>query len=270
MASPWPFHKWGIYIFGSFPMAPSQVKFLMVAVDYFTKWIEAEPMVTITGERVKRFIWKKIVCRFGLPAEIVSDNGTQFASSVTARFCQDLCIKQSFTSIEHPQANGQAEAANRVILRGLRRRLEEAKGRWVEELPQVLWSYHTTPHSTTGETPFRLTYGSKAMIPVEIGEPSPRTALFEPATNEEELRANLDLLQEVREIAHIKEYAAKARVARKYGWKVIHKDFKVKDLVLRKTTLGAKKNKLTPKWEGPFRIAERVGKGAYRLEYLDG
>ncbi|RDX88963.1 Retrovirus-related Pol polyprotein, partial [Mucuna pruriens] len=256
VASPWPFHKWGIDILGPFPMAPSQVKFLMVAMDYFTKWIEAEPMATITAERVKRFIWKKIVCRFGLPAEIVSDNGTQFASSITARFCQDLDIKQSFTSVEHPQANGQAEVANRVILRGLRRRLEEAKGRWAEELPQVLWSYHTTPHSTTDETPFRLTYGSEAMIP--------------PPANEEELGTNLDLLPEVREIAHIKEYAAKARVARKYGQRVIHRDFEVKDLVLRKTTLGVEKNKLTPKWEGPFRITERVGKGAYHLEHLDG
>ncbi|RDX92961.1 hypothetical protein CR513_24841, partial [Mucuna pruriens] len=164
----------------------------------------------------------------------------------------------SFTSVEHPQANGQAEADNRVILRGLQRRLEEAKGRWAEECPQVLWSYHTTPHSTTGEMPFRLTYESDAMIPVEIGEPSPRIALFEPAVNEEELRTNLDLLQEVQEIAHIKEYAAKARVARRY------------DLVLRKATLRVEKNKLTPKWEGPFRIAESVGRGAYRLEHLDG
>ncbi|RDX84073.1 Retrovirus-related Pol polyprotein from transposon 17.6, partial [Mucuna pruriens] len=155
----------------------------------------------------------------------------------------------SFTSVEHPQANGQAEATNRVILRGLRRRLEEAKGRWAEELPQVLWSYHTTPHSTTGETPFRLTYGSKAVIPVEIGEPSPTTTLFDPTANEEELRTNLDLLQETREIAHIKEYAVKARAARKYDRRMIHRDFQEGDLVLRKITLTVEKNKLTPKWE---------------------
>ncbi|RDX78443.1 Tf2-8, partial [Mucuna pruriens] len=241
----------------------------MVAVDYFTKWVEAEPMATITVERVKCFIWKKIICRFGLPAEIVSDNGTQFASSATAKFCQELHIRQSFTSVEHPQANGQVEAANRVILRGLRRRLEEAKGRWAEELLQVLWSYHTTPHSTTGETLFRLTYGSEVVIPVEIGEPSPKTALFEPTANEDELRANLDLLQEIREIAHIKEYAVKTRVARKYDRRVVYRDFQEGDLVLRKATLGAEKNKLTPKWEGPFKIAEKVGRGAYRLEHLD-
>ncbi|RDY08897.1 Pro-Pol polyprotein, partial [Mucuna pruriens] len=211
VTSPWPFFKWGVDILGPFPPAPGQVRFLIVAVDYFTKWVEAKPVATITAEKVKKFYWKKIICRFGIPAEIVSDNGTQFASKGTADFCKGLKIKQVFTSVEHLQSNGQAEAANKIILRGLRKRLEEAKGRWAEELPQVLWSYHTTPHSTTNETPFRLTFGIEAMILVEIGEPSPRTALFEPSRNEEELRANLDLVQEAREIAHVKEYAIKAR-----------------------------------------------------------
>ncbi|MCI70317.1 gag-pol polyprotein, partial [Trifolium medium] len=68
-----------------------------------------------------------------------------------------------------------AEAANRVILRGLRRKLDENKKKWVEELHNVLWAYRTTPHSTTGENPFRLAYRTEAVIPVEIGEPSRRT-----------------------------------------------------------------------------------------------
>ncbi|RDY08814.1 Tf2-8, partial [Mucuna pruriens] len=151
------------------------MKYLTVVVDYFTKWIEAEPVTTISAERIKPFYWKKIICRFGLLAEIVSDNGTQFASWSTANFCTQLKIKQLFTSMEHPQSNGQAEVANKIILRGLRRHLGEAKGRWVEELPQVLWSYHTTPHSSTKETPFRLTYDMEAVVPMEIGEPSPLT-----------------------------------------------------------------------------------------------
>ncbi|RDY14220.1 pol, partial [Mucuna pruriens] len=267
--SPWPFFKWGVDILGPFPPAPGQVKFLIVAFDYFTKWIEAEPVATITAERVKKFYWKKIVCRFGIPAEIVSDNGTQFASKATAEFCQGLKIKQVFTSVEHPQSNGQAEAANKVILRGLRKRLEEAKGRWAEELHQVLWSYHTTPHSSTNETPFRLTFGTEAMIPVEIGEPSPRMTQFEPNRNEEELRANLDLIQEVREIAHIREYAVKTRAARRYNQRVVPRSFKTGDLVLKKVTMTTNKNKLTPPWEGPFRIINETGQGAYKLESLE-
>ncbi|RDX58231.1 Pro-Pol polyprotein, partial [Mucuna pruriens] len=204
IVSPWPFNKWGVDILGPFPMAPEQLKFLVVAVDYFTKWVEAEPVGTITVERVRRFLWKKIVCRFGLPAEI-------FSSRITTNFCKELGIRQSFTSVEHPQSKGQAEAANKVILRGLCKRLEEAKGRWAEELPQ-----------------------------------------------------------EVREIAHIQEYAAKARVTSRYDKRVIPCKYHPQDLVLRKVTRSSNSNKLTPNWEGPFRVIEEVGRGAYRLEHLDG
>ncbi|RDY08230.1 Tf2-9, partial [Mucuna pruriens] len=260
----------GVDILGPFPLAPGQIKFLIVAVDYFTKWIEAEPVVVISVEKVKKFLWKKIICRFSLPTIIVSDNGTQFASKTTAEFCQGLGIKQVFTSVVHPQTNGQAEATNKVILRGLRRRLEEAKGWWVEELPQVLWSYHTTPHSATNETPLRLAFGTKAVIPVEIGEPPLQTKLFEPKANEGKLRANLDMIQEVREAAHIREFAIKARVAKLYNQKVIPRNFKPQDLVLRRTVHKAESNKLMPKWEGPFRVRKEVGRGAYKLETLKG
>ncbi|RDX71284.1 Tf2-8, partial [Mucuna pruriens] len=246
------------------------VKFLIVAIDYFTKWVEAEPVATISSERIKHFFWKKIICRFDIPAEIVSDNGTQFASRMTAEFCKRLRIKQLFTSVEHPQSNGQVEVANKVILRGLWKRLEEVKGRRTEELPQILWSYHTTPHSTTNETPFHLTFGTEAVIPINIEESSPRTALFQPSGNEEELRANLDMLQEIREIAHVTEYAVKARAARRYDKGIVPRNFKPQDLVLRRITQKAENIKLTPIWEGPFRILEEVGWGVYRLENLDG
>ncbi|RDX74023.1 hypothetical protein CR513_46272, partial [Mucuna pruriens] len=259
VASPWPFCKWGIDILGPFPMEPGQIKFLILAMDYFTKWVETESVATISAERVKRFLWKKIACRFGIPTEIVFDNGTQFAFHVTAEFCEGLRIKQIFTSVEHPQSKDQAEAANKVILKGLQKRLEE-----------VLWSYHTTPHSTTNEIPFRLTFGTEAVIPVEIGEPSARTTLFEQSKNEDELRANLDLLQELRETAHIREYAVKARVARSYNRRVVLHNFRPQDLVLRKVIQKAENNKLTPSWEGPFRVKEEVGRGAYRLESLGG
>ncbi|RDX66974.1 hypothetical protein CR513_54197, partial [Mucuna pruriens] len=123
---PWPFYMWGVDILGPFPLAVGQVKFLLVDVDYFTKWIKVKAITTISAER----------------------------------------------------ANSQAKSANKVILKGLRRRLEEAKGRWVEELSQVLWSYHTTPHSTTQETPFWLMFRTDAMVSIEIREPSPRAIFF--------------------------------------------------------------------------------------------
>jgi len=84
------------------------------------------------------------------------------------KLCIELGIKQVFASVEHPQTNGQIKSANRVLLRGLKRRLEKAKGTWADEVPKIVWAHHTTPQSTTKETPFSLVFGSDAMIPVEI------------------------------------------------------------------------------------------------------
>ena len=119
--SPWPFSKWAMDIVGPFPIAPGKLKFLIVGVDYYTKWVEAEVVAKITTERVKRLYWKRIICRFGLPREIVLDNGTQFASTTIVDFCKYLGIQTKFVSVIHLQANGQAESANKVILMESRR-----------------------------------------------------------------------------------------------------------------------------------------------------
>lgn len=177
----------------------------MVAVDYFTKWVEAEPLATITGNNILKFVWKNIVCRYGVPKMIISDNGKQFANDPFRAWCEELHIEQRFTSVAHPQANGQTEVTNRIILQGLKTRLGRAKGNWVEELPNVLWSYRTTPKTGTDETPFSLVYGSEAVIPAEIGMPTYRIDFFDAADNPEELRLNLDLLEERRELAALRE-----------------------------------------------------------------
>ena len=125
-----------------------------------------------------------------------------------------------FASVEHPQTNGQVEYANRVLLRGLKRRLEKAKGTWAEEVHRIVWAYHTTPQSTTRETPFSLVYGSEAIILVEIQESSPRFQNFVAEESNEERKVNLDLLDEVREDARIKAEALKRRVEYKHSSKI--------------------------------------------------
>ncbi|XP_072073804.1 uncharacterized protein [Arachis hypogaea] len=124
----WPFHKWGMDILGPFPISTGQVKFLLVAIDYFTKWVEAQPFAKITAEKVQNFIWKSIICRFSLPREIMSDNGRQFTNRKIASYLTDIHIKHHFSSVEHPQTNGLAEAANKVILQALKKKLTDAKG----------------------------------------------------------------------------------------------------------------------------------------------
>ena len=91
---------------GPLPQGKRQMKFLLVAIDYFTKWVEAEALATITKAKVQNFVWKNIVCRFGIPRTIISDNGRQFDSQAFRSFCSNLGIKNKYSSPGHPQANG--------------------------------------------------------------------------------------------------------------------------------------------------------------------
>ena len=115
-----------------------------------------------------RSVWKNIVTRFGVPNTLISDNGMQFDSRAFRDFCRDLGIINRYSTPAYPQSNGQAEAVNKTILSGLKKRLDSAKGNWAEELPNVLWANRTTPHRSTGETPFSLTYEAEAVIPAKV------------------------------------------------------------------------------------------------------
>ncbi|CAJ2629809.1 unnamed protein product [Trifolium pratense] len=270
LSSPWPFAWWGMDLLGPFTKGLYQNRYLIVAVDYFTKWVEAEPLSDITSLRVLRFFKRNVLARFGIPQVVVTDNGTQFTDKDFQAFLVALGTKQHFTSVEHPQTNGQAEAANKVILRGLRRRLDQNKKKWVEELDNVLWAYRTTPHSTTGETPFRMVYGTEAVIPVEIGEPSRRTEQpLDEEQNDEALREELDLVEEIRTGASLKEATLKQKIAARHDTKVIKREFEVGSLVLRRNA-DSQDGKLAPNWEGPYRVIDKTENGAYYLEDLRG
>ena len=105
ITSLWPFAQWGIDIMGSLPQGKRQVKFLLVAIDYFTKWVEAEALAIIIKAKVQSFVWKNIVCRFGIPQTIISDNGCQFDSQGFRSFYSSLGIKNKYSSLGHPQGN---------------------------------------------------------------------------------------------------------------------------------------------------------------------
>jgi len=131
-------------IIGPFAPSKGQCKFLLVGIDYFTKWIEFEPLTGIIAKNVENFIWKNIVCRFGLPQVIITDNNRQFTNGGLAEFYEKLVIKHITSSVEHSQTNNQAKTANEVILNELRNRLGPTKGKWTEELLEVLWAYQCT------------------------------------------------------------------------------------------------------------------------------
>ncbi|XP_030930774.1 uncharacterized protein LOC115956584 [Quercus lobata] len=186
MVAPWPFAQWGLDILGPFPLGVRQMKFLVVGIDYFTKWVEAEPLANITQQNVKNFVWKNIVCRFGVP----------------------------------------------------KTRLEGTKGVWPDELPGVLWAYRTTVRTPTGETPFKLAYGSDAVIPAEVHMANHRVMMYQDKDNEDQLRLNLDLIDEVRTNAEHRAAKYKNLMAMQYDAVVKPRRFNIGDLVLRKLCYG--------------------------------
>ncbi|GJR48379.1 reverse transcriptase domain-containing protein [Tanacetum coccineum] len=237
---------------------------MLIAIDYFTKWIEAKPVATITGSQVNKFVWDNIVCRFGLPGEIISQNGKQFIDNPFKDWCEKLNIRQRFASVKHPQANGQVERANRSMGEGIKARLGEDNINWVKEVPHVLWARRTMVKTSNEDTPLALTYGTEAVIPVEIGMPSLRCAEVNQAENDEGILLNLDILEERREKVAVQEAKSKAKMEKYYNAKVRSTCFRPGDFVYRSNEASHTKEsrKLGPKWEGPYDLGrERISSG---------
>ena len=209
---------------------------------------------------------------YRIPRVLVSENEKQFDNNAFKDFCSELGIKNHYLSLAHPQANGQVEVTNRSLLKIIKTWLEGAKGIWPEELPSVLWAYRTTARIPTGETPFQLAYRSEAVILAEVGLTSYRVDHHDERRNDEAMRLQLDLLDEVRTTTEQRLARYQDLMAKHYNSRVKHKDFQVGDLVFRKV-MGAVRDstqgKLGPNWEGPYKITLWQRKGTYHLETLD-
>ena len=230
-------------------------------------------MAIITEQKIRNFVWRAIVCRFGILRALVSDNGKQFDNAKFRDFCAELGIKNYYSSLAHPQSNGQAEVTIRTLKAALNTKLEDLKGKWVEYLPKVLWAYRTTRRSATQETRFALAYGTEVVAPVKVGLKSPRIELENVEHNDEALRLNLDLLDEKLEQVLRRTGDYQRKTARYYNQKVKSRSYLSGDLVLKKL-LPARKNpthgKLGPNWEGPYIISRVVRLGNYELQTEEG
>nr|CAE02527.2 OSJNBb0003A12.14 [Oryza sativa Japonica Group] len=269
----WPFAVWGLDMVGPFKKAVGGYTHLFVAIDKFSKWIEAKPVVTITADNARDF-FINIVHRFGVPNRIITDNGRQFTGGVFKDFCEDFGIKICYASVAHPMSNGQVERANGMILQGIKARvfdwLKPYAGKWVKQLPSVLWSLRTTPSRATGQSPFFLVYGAEAMLPSEVEFESLRFRNFREERYEEDRVDDLHRLEEVREAALIQSARYLQGLRRYHNRNVRSRAFLVGDLVLRKIQTTRDRHKLSPLWEGPFLISEVTRPGSYRLKREDG
>ncbi|KAI3678474.1 hypothetical protein L6452_37768 [Arctium lappa] len=187
------------------------------------------------------------------------------------RFCEERNIKLVTSTPRYPQSNGLAESSNKTIINLLKKRLKAAKGKWVEELPSVLWANRTTPRTSTRQTLFSLVYGCEVVLPIEVRLPTSRHTSVE--HNLVDLSYDLDALKELREAALIRMASQKQTIERHFNKNVQAKNFQEGNYVLRRVfqnTQEPNAGKLSTKWEGPYQISNVVGKGAYKIQTLDG
>ncbi|KAM1160321.1 hypothetical protein ACFX19_033942 [Malus domestica] len=217
------------------PAGNGKVCYAIVAVDYFTKYAEVEPLATITEAKIKDFIWKNIIYRFSIPNAIIIDNGRQFNNKKFRILCSKFNINLCFASLTHPQTNGQVDAINKIVKRTLKTSLGKSK---------------------------------EAVIPIELEQAKDRQN-----ETDKQLTLNLDLVEEHRDQAYLRNVAYKQRISNYYDSRVKPRSFKVGDWVLKKILLCDKvssKGTLNPNWDRPLEVVAISRPGSYKLRNSDG
>ncbi|XP_070049194.1 uncharacterized protein [Nicotiana tomentosiformis] len=222
MSVPWPFVTWGIDIIGPIETATSnEHRFILVAIDYFTKWVEAVTFKSVTKKAVVDFVHSNIICRFGIPKIIITDNAANLNSHLMKEVCQQFKIMHRNSTLYRPKENGAVEAANKNIKKILRKMVQGSR-QWHEKLPFALLGYLTTVCTSVGETPYLLVYGNEAVIPAEVEIPSLRIVVEVEIDNDEWVKTRLEklsLIDEKRLAAVCHGQLYQKRVERAYNKK---------------------------------------------------
>ncbi|KAE8662571.1 No pollen germination related 2 [Hibiscus syriacus] len=275
MTAPWPFSMWGIDVIGAItPKASNGHCFILVAIDYFTKWVEAASYTNIKRSTVCKFIKKEIISRYGLPERIITDNALNLNNKMMTELCAQFKIKHANSVAYRPKMNGAVEAANKNIKRIITKTTETYKD-WHEKLPFALYAYRTTVRTSTGATPFSLVYGMEAVLPIEVEIPSLRILRETKLDESEWIQARVDQLNLIEEkrlkaICHGQMY--QKRMMKSHDKKVHPREFQEGDLVLKKILPIHKdfRGKWMPNWEGPYVVKKAFSGGALILAEMDG
>jgi len=174
LAAPWPFSMWGIDVIGAIePKASNGLRFILVAIDYFTKWVEAALYSSVTGNVVLRFIKKEIIYRYGLPGKIITYNAINLNNKMMKEICEDFKIEHHNSTSYRPKMNGAVEAANKNI-KNINQKMNVSYKDWHKMLPFALHGYRTSVRTSIGATPFSLLYRMEVVLPFEVEVPSLR------------------------------------------------------------------------------------------------
>ena len=172
-----PFAKWGIDYMTCNPCSARGHGYIIVAVDYFTKWVEAMPTLSEDGHTMAQFLCNHVISRFEIPQAIVTDHDKHFRDHMVTELTTQLCLRHDSSTPYYPQANGQVEAVNKVLVTMLQRTIDMHKSNWHLMLFSALWAYQTLVKDATEFTPFQLVYGLEATLPIECEIPSLKLAV---------------------------------------------------------------------------------------------
>jgi hypothetical protein len=275
---PWLFRGWEIDLIDQInPPSSKGHKFILVATDYFTKWVEAILLKKVTSANMIDFVKEHIVHRFGIPQTIMTDQGTMFTSGEFDDFATSMGIKILNSSPYYAQANGQAKVANKGVIKLIKRKIEEQPRRWHTTLNEALWAYRMACHGSTKLSPYQLVYGHEAVLPWELKIGSRRTTFQDQLTADDYsvlMKNELEDLAGHRLRAMISIEENKKRIARWYDKKVEVKEFSQGDLVWKLILpIGSKDSKFgkwSQTWEGPYHINRCAPSNMYILETLEG
>uniref|UniRef100_A0A2N9FT65 Uncharacterized protein n=1 Tax=Fagus sylvatica TaxID=28930 RepID=A0A2N9FT65_FAGSY len=275
MASPWPFSAWGMDVIGAItPKASNGHEFILVAIDYFTKWVEACSFKNVTQVAVTRFVKNNIICRYGMPEMLITDNASNLNNRMMDQLCQQFKIQHHNSAPYRPKMNGAVEAANKNVKKILSKMTETYKD-WHEHLPYALCAYRTSVRTSVGATPYSLVYGMEAVLPVEVEIPSLRIlsqTQLEEAEWAQARYEQLNFIDEKRLAALCHGQLYQRRIERAYNKKARPRTFQPGDLVLKKRNMALSdpRGKFAPSYEGPYVVKKAFSGGAIILADMDG
>ncbi|XP_027769603.1 uncharacterized protein K02A2.6-like [Solanum pennellii] len=257
------------------PKASNVHRFILVAIDYFTKWVEAVTFKSVTKKVVVDFIHFNIMCRFGIPKVIITDNAANLNSHLMQEVCYQFKIEHQNSTPYRPKANGAVEAANNNKKKKILRKMVQSSRQWHEKLPFALLGYRTTVRTSVGATLYSQVYGTEAVIPAEIEIPSLRIVVEAEIDDDEWIKTRLEQLSLIDEkrltsVCHGQLY--QKRMARAYNKKVRPRHFEEGQLVLRRILPhhAETKGKFSPNWRGPFVVKRVLPNGALYLADIEG
>ena len=269
MRAGYPMQAVATDIMGPFPCSKRGNKYILVASDYFTRWVEAYAIPNQEAITVATTLTDNMFCWFSLPSQLHSDMGAQFESELIKELCKTLQIRKTHTTPYHPQSDGLVERLNRTIISMLATVVNDFGGEWEDHLPRICFAYNTSQQESTGFTPFYLMFGRQARIPLDIMYQTPVAEARNVSQYIWTLRKSM---QDAYALARDNLQTASYRQKELYDEKIHGKPYKVGDLVwLHNPAMPrGQARKLYCPWTGPYKVVKILSKVVYRIQDTRG